>query len=76
MISISDSNSAKIVQFNGTNFGNWKYRLSVLLDERGLKKYIEEDLADILQEAEADKRSGIRLEEKKMCFTLSAKHTR
>lgn len=69
MISISDSNTAKIVQFNGTNFGNWKYRLSVLLDERGLKNYIEEDLAEILQAAEADQRNAIRLEEKK-CVSL------
>lgn len=75
MISISDHNISKVVQFDGTNFGNWKYRLGILLDEKGLKKYIEEDLADILTAADADQRSGIRKEEKKcISFLVQSIH--
>lgn len=63
------SNITKIQQFDGTNFSNWKYRVGVLLDEKGLRKYIDESLADILTGAEAAKREEIRTEEKK-CISI------
>lgn len=59
----------KIPQFDGTNFNNWKYRVGILLDERGLRRYIEENLDDILTSVEAEQRGGIILEEKK-CISI------
>lgn len=59
----------KIPQFDGTNFNNWKYRVGILLDERGLRRYIEENLNDILTTVEAEQRGGIILEEKK-CISI------
>lgn len=69
MFSISEGGSTKIVQFDGTNFSNWKYRLGVLLDEKGLRKYIEESLADILSSIEATEREKYRKEEK-ACISI------
>lgn len=59
----------KIPLFDGTNFSNWKYRVGILLDERGLKQYIEEDLANILAATEATKRDAAKKEEKK-CVSI------
>lgn len=65
----------KIQQFDGTNFSNWKFRVGILLDERGLRKYIEEKLDDILKtvkddDAEKEKQlSKLKLEEKK-CMSI------
>lgn len=54
----------KISQFDGTNFSNWKYRVGTLLDERGLRKYIEKSLDDISTDnLSTQERNGIRLEE-------------
>lgn len=68
-----DSNHImKIPQFDGTNFDNWKYRVGILLDEKNLRRYIEEDITKILASAAADKRdeNDIRLEEKKCISVL------
>lgn len=59
----------KIPLFDGTNFSDWKYRVGILLDERGLKQYIEEDLANILAATEATKRDAAKKEEKK-CVSI------
>lgn len=65
MISISDHGSQRMIQFDGTNFINWKYRLEILLDEKDLKKYIERKLIDILaDEDDSAKKDGIKKEEK------------
>lgn len=66
MFSISEhiNNAAKMVQFNGTNFSNWKYRIGILLDEKGLRRYIEEKLDDILAGTDASSRDAVRKEEK------------
>lgn len=60
----------KIPQFDGTNFSNWKYRAGILLDEKGLRDYINEDIADLLASAELDQRDRIRREEKKFTSIL------
>lgn len=61
--------TVKIPQFDGTNFNNWKYRVGILLNERGLRRYIEEYLNDILAIAKAEEQGGIKLEEKK-CISI------
>lgn len=59
----------KIPQFDGTNFSNWKYRVGILLDEKGLRQYIEEDVAALMSSATAERREEIRREEKK-CISI------
>lgn len=63
------SNITKIQQFDGTNFSNWKYRVGVLLDEKGLRKYIEKTLDEVLGEVEPTKREEAKTEEKK-CISI------
>lgn len=63
------SNITKIPQFDGTNFSNWKYRVGVLLDEKGLRKYIEKTLEVILTEVDPTKRDEAKTEEKK-CISI------
>lgn len=63
------SNITKIQQFDGTNFSNWKYRVGVLLDEKGLRKFIEKTLDVILTEVEPAKREEAKVEEKK-CISI------
>jgi len=60
----------KIQQFDGTNFGNWKYRLGIPLDEKGLRKFVEKDLTENLSDASTSEQDSIRLEEKK-CMSVS-----
>lgn len=68
MISISDH--TKIIQFDGSNFSNWKYRLGILLDEKGLRKYIEQELSDLLaKEKVALLHENIQKEEKQ-CISI------
>lgn len=69
MISISENYSSRVIQFDGTNFGNWKYRLGILLDEKGLKEYIIEKLDDILSSKEASTHGSIRKQEKS-CISI------
>ena len=69
MISIPEHTS-KIAQFDGTNFGNWKYRLSILLDEKGLRKFIEDELKNILRaEINQTLHGGIKKEERS-CISI------
>lgn len=58
------SSITKIQQFDGTNFSNWKYRVGILLDEKGLRKYIEKSLETILTEVDPAKRVEANTEEK------------
>lgn len=69
MISISDNNTSNIIQFDGKNFSNWKYRLGILLDEKGLKRYVEHKLVDILQSANDSQHEKIKKEEKQ-CISI------
>lgn len=60
----------KIQQFDGTNFSNWKYRVGILLDEKNLRKFIEEDLETVLAaETKPEEKTKIKLEEKK-CVSI------
>lgn len=68
-MNISGLNVIKLQQFDGTNFSNWKYRVGILLDEKGLRKYIDENLDDILTAAGDDNRDKVKLEEKK-CVSI------
>lgn len=70
MISITESNSSKVVQFDGTNFGNWKYRLGVLLDEKGLKHFIEEKLETILANDKDGKNHDSIKKSEKSCVSI------
>lgn len=58
-----------ISQFNGTNFNNWKYRVSILFNEKDLRRYIENSSEDILSNATANTHDAIKLEEKK-CISI------
>lgn len=69
MISISDHNARKIIQFDGGNFGNWKYRLGIILDEKDLRRYIDEKLEDILAGTDATSRDEVRKQEK-ACISI------
>lgn len=69
MISISDHNARKVIQFDGTNFSNWKYRLGILLDEKDLRKYLDESLDDILAGTDAASRDEVRKQEK-ACISI------
>lgn len=69
MAEITVNNIVKIQQFDGTNFSNWKYRVGILLDEKGLRKYIDEDLDAILAGVLAESRDATKLEEKK-CVSI------
>lgn len=70
MISISENGSSKIIQFDGTNFSNWKYRLGILLDEKGLRKYIEQNLSDILKAEKQELLHENIKKEEKQCISI------
>ena len=53
-----ENNYKKNVQFDGTNWNSWKYRISVLLEEKCLLDYIKTDITAILAAAEAADRDG------------------
>lgn len=44
----------KHVQFNGTNRNSWKYRISVLLDEKYLMDYTTRDITVIVVAASSE----------------------
>lgn len=56
----------KLSPFDGTNWNSWKFRVSILLDEKNLSKYVEEDLDDLLEKTiDDDDEVKCILEEKK-----------
>lgn len=66
---MSDSTNATtktgIPLFDGTNFNNWLFRLSMVLDEKDLTTYIEDDIATMLEkETDSKKKAEIRKAEK------------
>lgn len=66
---MSENNTIKIPLFDGTNFNNWKYRVGILLDEKGLRKYIEKDFINILAEDDT-RQAEVGVEEKKCISVL------
>lgn len=65
MDSTSNAFATKILQFDGSNYNNWQYRLKILLDKEGLTKYIETSLDELLtKEADSQKHPKMRKEEK------------
>lgn len=53
------------IQFDGSNYSHWKYRMEILLEERALKGYIEHELVEILARVQVQERDKMRHEEKK-----------
>lgn len=51
----------RYLQFDGTNFNNWKFRIGVLLDDKGLRK----PLQDILAGTSAENRDAEKRNERK-----------
>ena len=60
----------KFVQFDGTNWNSWKFRVSVLLEEKNLDRYIQEDWNDILQSAIDDEDEVRFIREEKKCKSI------
>lgn len=58
--------STKYIQFDGTNFNNWKFRIQVLLEEKDLLEFIETPLVDLIEDDDdLDEVNKIRMREKK-----------
>lgn len=55
----------KHIQFDGTNFNNWKFRIEVLLEEKDLTEFIETPLEDLADVEDPDEEMKIRMKEKK-----------
>lgn len=70
MTTENNTSLVKLPIFDGNNFSNWKYRFRIWLDERGLRKYVEEGLEAILAGVSAENRDKTRLEEKKCVSVL------
>lgn len=64
-----NSSFVKLPLFDGANFSNWKYRIGILLDERKLRKYIDETLVSILASTSEEERDKVKSEEKK-CISI------
>lgn len=45
---MTDTIVLKFAQFDGSNFNNWRFRIEVALEEKGLLDYIQKDLAVII----------------------------
>lgn len=58
--------STKYIQFDGSNFNNWKFRIQVLLEEKELLEFIETPLVDLVEDIDdLEEESKIRMREKK-----------
>lgn len=52
--------------FDGRNFNNWRFRLEVVLDEHGLRTFIENDVENmVLDESNAEKVTELKKNDKK-----------
>lgn len=60
----------KFVQFDGTNWNSWKFRVGVLLDEKNMTKYIEEELDDLLEQTIDDEDEMKCIMEEKKCKSI------
>ncbi len=84
---MQDEKFSSVHMFDGTNYGNWKFKLMALLNEHEMKKFIENDLQTTLdglsnqnQKPQAEKleRKAAQLEERrqKQAELLQAKKQR
>lgn len=60
----------KFVQFDGTNWSSWKFRVSVLLEEKNLNRYVEENWDDILASTIDDEDEVKCILEEKKCKSI------
>lgn len=60
----------KFVQFDGTNWNSWKFRVNVLMEEKDLTKYLEESLEDILEQTIDDEDELKCIKEEKKCKSI------
>lgn len=56
--------------FDGTNFNNWKFRVEMALDERGLGQFIERKLRSLLDEAKNEKEREKVTKSEKQCKNI------
>lgn len=62
-----------LFRFDGENYNNWKYRMNILLGEKGLLEYVEDDLEVItLHSNDHEYRQHIKNDKK--CMSLLIKH--
>lgn len=60
----------KFVQFDGTNWNSWKFRVSILLEEKNLNRYIEESGDDIIASTIDDDDEIKCIMEEKKCKSI------
>lgn len=70
---MAEEDKKHLFRFDGNNFNNWKYRMSMLLEEKELEEYIEEDLEIITLEA-TDREYRKHIKNEKKCKALLVKH--
>lgn len=70
---MSEEKSKTHFQFNGNNYNNWKYRMDILLEEKELIEYVEEDFEIITLHA-TDKEHKKHAKKEKLCKSLLVKH--
>lgn len=58
---------AEIPLFDGTNFNNWKFRVEIALEERGLLKYVENSLEDLLDGVTVEANQEKMKKEERQC---------
>lgn len=57
----------RIPLFDGSNFGNWKFRMETLLEELDLSKFVESPLEDLLDEITSEVKQGKLKRQDKKC---------
>lgn len=73
VIKMTSKDSKPYFQFNGTNFNDWKFRMTALLDDHNFSEYITEDLEVItLHSSDREYRKHMKMEKK--CKSLLIKH--
>lgn len=70
---MAEENTKNYFRFNGTNYNDWKYRIDIILEEKELMEYVQEDLDEILFEAPMDE-SRKHIKKEKKCKSLLVKH--
>lgn len=60
----------KFIQFDGTNWNSWKFRVTVLLEEKNLNRYIEEKWDDIIESTIDDDDEIKCIMEEKKCKSI------
>lgn len=65
-----ESTFRKYIQFDGTNWSNWKYRVNVLLEEKNLLQYVENDLEELRNATNDEKVKEYHTKEQKKCKSI------